>query len=49
MTQLSIMIALLAALTFGNATQRNVNPVQPTIAVIPSAAAGGGEGGWPGF
>ena len=61
MTQLSIMIALLAALALGNATYNSANPVQQSgagdsVAVDqvnkvepPQELGGGGEGGFPGF
>jgi hypothetical protein len=61
MTQLTIMIALLAALALGDATRSGVSPVQQSnsedsVAVDqvskvepPQEQLGGGEGGWPGF
>ncbi len=61
MTQLSIMIALLVALAFGNATRSGVNPIQESDSrdsisqdkvskgEAPTDQLGGGEGGWPGF
>ncbi|HVQ39220.1 MAG TPA: hypothetical protein VMS31_16895 [Pyrinomonadaceae bacterium] len=61
MTQLSIMIALLVALAFGNATRSGVNPIQEPDSgdsisqekvlkgESPKDQLGGGEGGWPGF
>ena len=61
MTQLSIMIALLAALALGDPTHSSVSPVQQSnsedsVAVDqvnkvepPQELGGGGEGGFPGF
>jgi hypothetical protein len=61
MNQLLIMIALFAALAFGNATRSGFDPARDshsgdTISVdqtskteTPQDKAGGGEGGWPGF
>jgi hypothetical protein len=61
MTQLSIMIALLVALAFGNATRSGVDPIQQSRSgdgispdkvfkgESPKDQLGGGEGGWPGF
>ena len=57
MTQLSIMIALLAALAIGNANPNSINHKsqdavsanQVNITEPPQDEAGGGEGGWPAF
>lgn len=61
MTQLSIIIALLAALALGDASLSGVNPItqsrsEDSISLDkvskvepPKEQAGGGEGGWPGF
>ena len=61
MTQLSIMIALLAALAIGNANPNSVNhgsqsraedavsSNQVSNTEPPQEQAGGGEGGWPAF
>lgn len=48
MTQITIIIALLVSLAFGNATRSGVNPVQKVDAPT-QQSLGGGEGGWPTF
>ena len=61
MTQLSLMIALLAALALGNATSSSLNPIPQSPAEDsisldkagkvepPKEQAGVAEGGWPAF
>ena len=61
MTQLSILIALLTALTLGNAPRGGVSPIRQSrsedsistdkVSKVepPQEQAGGGEGGWPAF
>ena len=47
MTQIMIIIALLASLSLGNATRNGSGTVQKVG--LPTQQAGGGEGGWPAF
>ena len=49
MTQIMILIALLAGLALGDAPRGGIDPAQKAETPTQQSLGGGGEGGFPGF